>query len=232
MNKASAAVIELFRISERATQDQWVNRLHPLVKLIFTLAFLVACVSWNKYALAGVLLMGVYPIIMFTAAELSFAECARRIWVVLPLVVFIGIFNPLLDREVVLTCGSLAITGGMLSCATLIFKGIWCVLAAYLLIATTTIEAICAALRQLHVPAVLCTQILLTFRYISVLLGEVGRTIDAYSLRAPGQRGINLKAWGPLAGQILLRSIDRANELYESMTLRGFTGEFPQPPKR
>ena len=29
-----------------------------------------------------------------------------------------------------------------------------------------------------------------------------------------------------MAGQLLLRSMDRANEVYESMTLRGYQGEF------
>lgn len=49
---------------------------------------------------------------------------------------------------------------------------------------------------------------------------------QAYALRAPGQKGINLKAWGSFAGLLLIRSIDRAQTVYESMQLRGFTGEF------
>ena len=35
-----------------------------------------------------------------------------------------------------------------------------------------------------------------------------------------------------LAGQMLLRSMDRAETLYESMQLRGFAGEFPLPGRR
>ena len=49
---------------------------------------------------------------------------------------------------------------------------------------------------------------------------------DAYRLRAPGQKGIHISAWGSFLGQLLLRSMDRAEELYSSMTLRGFRGEF------
>ena len=49
---------------------------------------------------------------------------------------------------------------------------------------------------------------------------------QAYSLRAPGQKGIHISAWGSFLGQ-LLRSMDRAQALYESMELRGFSGEFP-----
>ena len=49
---------------------------------------------------------------------------------------------------------------------------------------------------------------------------------EAYALRAPGQKGIHFSAWGSFLGQLLLRSMDRAEELYNSMTLRGYRGEF------
>ena len=49
---------------------------------------------------------------------------------------------------------------------------------------------------------------------------------EAYSLRAPGQKGIHISAWGSFLGQLLLRSMDRAEALYQSMLLRGFRGEY------
>ena len=52
--------------------------------------------------------------------------------------------------------------------------------------ATTTIEEICRALRQLHLPKTITSLLLLTFRYIGVLLSEVSVMQEAYSLRAPG----------------------------------------------
>ena len=70
------------------------------------------------------------------------------------------------------------------------------------------------------------TQILLTYRYITVLLEEVNRMMQAYALRAPNQKGVHISAWGPLTGQLLLRSVDRANAVYESMMLRGYHGSF------
>ena len=70
------------------------------------------------------------------------------------------------------------------------------------------------------------TQFLLTYRYVTVLLEEVNRITQAYSLRAPNQKGIHYKVWGTLTGQVLLRSMDRANAVYESMLLRGYDGSF------
>ena len=58
-------------------------------------------------------------------------------------------------------------------------------------------------------------------------LDEVAVMSEAYHLRAPGQKGIHICAWGSFFGQLLLRSADRAQELYESMLLRGYHGAFP-----
>ena len=117
-------------------------------------------------------------------------------------------------------------SAGVLSMLTLMMKGVFSVLASYLLIATTSIEKLCYALRLLHVPQILVTQLMLTYRYITVLLEEVNRMTQAYALRAPDQKGVHFKVWGSLTGQLLFRSMDRASAVYESMTLRGYQGEF------
>jgi cobalt/nickel transport system permease protein len=109
---------------------------------------------------------------------------------------------------------------------TLMMKGIFCLSASFLLAATTSMDALCAALRKIHVPGTIVTLLLLTYRYISVMLEELSVMTTAYKLRAPGQKGIAMQAWGSLAGQLLLRAMDRAGQLYESMRLRGFQGEF------
>ena len=137
-----------------------------------------------------------------------------------------GILNPFFDREPRFLLYGLTVTNGMVSGLTLIIKGILSVLASYLLIATTRIESICYALNLLHVPDILVTQILLTYRYITVLLSEANHIFEAYSLRAPKQTGVHYKVWGSLIGQLLFRSIDRATALYDSMVLRGYNGNF------
>ena len=57
-------------------------------------------------------------------------------------------------------------------------------------------------------------------------MNEARHTIQAYSLRAPNQKGLHFKVWGSLVGQLLLKSIDRADGVYESMLLRGYNGAF------
>ena len=150
---------------------------------------------------------------------------------ILPLVCVVGIFNPILDRTMVPVAG-MEIAGGWLSMMSLILKGIYAVLAAYLLIATTSIEDLCYALRCLKVPKILVTIIMLIDRYFLILGEEADRIMTAYKLRAPKQKGIHYKAWGPLVGQWLIRSMDRAEVVYESMSLRGFRGDFVEMRRR
>lgn len=225
MNKAGNAIYEIHHMDRIAGRDQWVNQIHPLVKFVLTIIYIAVVVSFDKYDIIGLAGMIVYPLALFILAEVSFLDSIRRLRIVLPLVCLVGIWNPFFDRIPVSVWG-LQINAGVISMLTLMMKGVLSVLASYLLIATTTIEKMCYALRMLHVPQILVTQILLTYRYISLLLEEVNRILQAYALRAPDQKGIHFKVWGSLTGQLLLRSMDRANAVYESMLLRGYDGNF------
>ncbi len=228
MSKINKAIHEIQKIDSMSKEDKWMNNIHPLIKLFLTVYYIVLIVSFHKYDLEGLFGMCIYPIFVFILGDLSFRDALYRLRVVLPLVCIMGIFNPFFDHRVVGHLGSVAVWGGVLSMITLMIKGIFTVLASYVLIATTSIEEICYALRLLHIPKIMVTQLLLIYRYITVLLSETKRIAQAYALRAPGQKGIHWKAWGPLVGQLLLRSMDRADDIYESMCTRGFKGEFPK----
>ncbi len=225
MNRLGNAISEIYRMDTMAAQEKWVNRIHPFVKLLLTVVYIVVVVSFPKYNLIGLVGMVIYPLAGFILAELSFSECLWRLRIVLPVVCAVGVANLFFDHSM-LAVGTFIVHAGVVSMLTLMMKGVLAVFAAYLLIATTSIEKICYALRLVRLPKILVTQILLTYRYITVLLGEANRMTQAYALRAPGQKGIHFKVWGSLAGHLLLRSIDRANDVYESMTLRGYSGDF------
>lgn len=226
MSKINSAIYEIHHMDSLAARNQWVNRIHPLVKLIITVFYIAVVVSFSKYNIAGLTGMIIYPVVIFQLGDLSFKDTIRKLRFVLPLVCFLGIFNPFFDRRIVTNIGGLPITTGILSMLTLMMKGVFSVLASYLLIATTSIEKLCYAMRLLHIPAIIVTQVLLTYRYITVLLEEANRITQSYTLRAPNQKGVHFKVWGTLTGQLLLRSMDRAERLYESMSLRGYAGEF------
>ncbi len=225
MSKIGNAIYEIHYMDTLAARNQWVNRIHPLVKFVLTIGYIMTVVSFQKYDVIGLAGMVVYPIAVFMLSELSFWDSIRRLRLVLPLVCFVGILNPFFDKNRVLIAG-IQMSAGVLSMITLIMKGVFSVLASYLLIATTSVEKLCYAFRLLHIPKAVVTQFMLTYRYITVLLGEANRITQAYALRAPNQKGVHFKVWGSLAGQLLLRSMDRAEDVYESMLLRGYQGDY------
>lgn len=226
MDKLSQAQAELREMDALAAADTPVHRLHPLCKLLVTVMYIGVVVSFPKYDFSGLVIMMLFPVLLFQAAGIPVRLCFYRLRIVLPLVCAVGLVNPFLDHAPLMQLGNLVITGGMVSMVTLMMKGIFSLMASFLLIATTPIDTLCAALRKIHVPGILVTLLLLTYRYIGVMLEQVSVMTEAYKLRAPGQKGIHISAWGSFLGQLLLRSMDRAEELYDSMQLRGFQREF------
>lgn len=226
MSKVSGAVREIESIDALAREHTLINDIHPAIKLAVTVVYLVMVVSFSRYQLVGLLGMAIYPFALFEITGLSFKDALHRLRIVLPLVCIVGIFNPFFDRAIVTTIFGMPISGGVLSMITLLIKGVLTVLASYLLIATTTVDKICYAMRCFHIPKIIVTEFMLICRYISVLGREADRLMQSYHMRAPGQKGIHYKAWGPVIGQLLLRSMDRAEIVYQSMQLRGFKEDF------
>ena len=226
MNKMDRSLFELREMDKLAAGDSPVHRVCPAAKLLTTIAYIAVTVSFGKYQLSSLLVMILYPVMLFSLSGIPMGTCFRKLRFVLPLVMAVGAFNPVFDRTPMLTIGGVTVSGGVISMLTLMAKGVFCLMASFLLMASTPIDRLCAALRRFHIPPILVTLLLLTYRYVGVMTEEVSVMTDAYHLRAPGQKGIHVSAWGSFLGQLLLRSMDRAEELYGSMQLRGFSGSF------
>ncbi len=226
MNKMQKALRELSEMDALAARTSPIHALHPAAKLIATIAYILVTLSFHKYDLSGLAVMVLWPVLLFQISGIEVRSCFYKLRIVLPLVMAVGLFNPLFDRTAVLHVGGVAVSGGVISMLTLMLKGLFCLMASFLLMATTRIDSLCAALRQLHVPKMLVTLLLLTYRYVGVMTQELAVMTEAYHLRAPGQKGIHISAWGSFLGQLLLRSMDRAQELYSSMLLRGYHQHF------
>lgn len=232
MNKLEKARLEIREMDDLAAGNSPVHGMTPLSKLFVTVLYIVTVVSFHKYDITGLFAAVLIPFIGYQIASVPVRTCFRKLRHVLPLVAFVGLLNPLFDKSIQMVIGNMRVSGGVLSMLTLMMKGVFCLMASFLLAATTSIEEICAGLRKLHVPKILTSLLLLTFRYVGLLLSEAADMTEAYSLRAPGQKGVRVEAWGSFLGQLLLRSMDRAEELYNSMLLRGYNGEFYYAKKR
>lgn len=213
-------------LDELADGRTALHGINPVIKLLVTISYLLIVVSYGKYDISGLIPLFFYPVIIMTAGDIPARVILTGLAISAPLVIGIGIFNPFLDREIVMTVLGLQVSAGMLSFAALLIKCILTVSAALLLLATTGINRLAAALHRLHLPQVFIIQLLLTYRYISVLVGEASRVRNAYALRAPYQQGISIPVWGSMIGLLLLRAYDRASRLYHAMKLRGFESQY------
>lgn len=213
-------------LDELAEKNTIIHSIHPLAKLITTVVFLITVVSFGKYEITGLLSFVFYPVIIIALAEIPLIPILKRMLLVAPFAVGIGAFNPLFDHSTVLYLGDLQLSGGWISFLSIIIKFVLAVLAAMTVVATTGMDRIASALRTLRVPRVFVLQLLLTYRYISVLSEEAARTVRAYYLRAPLAKGIQPGVWGSLTGNLLLRTFDRAQGVYQAMVQRGFEGEY------
>ena len=133
-------------MDELASGDSPIHRICAGAKLLVTVAYIAAVVSFDKLNMSGLIFMVFYPVILFAVSGSAMSACFYKLRFVLPLVCAVGIFNPILDRTPAFAVGSFVVTTGMISMVTLMMKGVFCLMASYLLMATTRIEAVCGAL--------------------------------------------------------------------------------------
>lgn len=225
MNPARA-YDELNAMERMARGDSPVHQFDARIKIIVAGVFLALLLSVGPFDLPGLLTMAVYPLIMTLWARIPPLFMLKRALWVLPFVVFIGVFNPVFNREPAFYIGSWAISSGWVSFTAIIFRGIIAVWAALLLLTTTGFNEICLALNRLKVPPLLTTQFLFVFRYLFVLIDESLHMLHARSLRNGGRKKTSLRDWSSFVGTLLLRSLDRAKRLHQALLARGFDGEF------
>ncbi len=225
MLKIEANWIDLRYLDALATQNTFIHRINPCVKLITTLIFIITVTSFSKYEITGLLPFFLFPTALLSLGNLSTTLILKRLLLVAPFILFIGVFNPLFDHTPVVKIGSWVITGGWVSFLSITIRLCLTITTALILVATTGIDAIGSALLRIGVPKIIVVQLLFMYRYLHVLVEEFIRCATAYSLRSIHGDGIKFRAWGSLLGQLLLRSINRANRIYQAMLCRGFDGE-------
>ncbi len=220
--------LEYFNIGYLDTlsyKTTFVHRLDPRIKILVSFTFILFVVSFPKYELSSLLPFFIYPVFLLTAGEIPFRAIAKKVLFISPFAIFIGIFNPLLDTSVIVKPFGVPVTGGWISFFTIILKFILTVSTALLLIAVTSFPGICEALERLRFPKIFVIQLLFLYRYLFVLLQESLRMMRAREARSFGKKGKEMKTFVRLISVLLIRSVDRAERIYQAMVSRGFRGE-------
>lgn len=201
-----------------------VHRIDPRIKLIMTFAFILTVVSFPKYELSGMIPFFLFPVLLSSLGDIPVKFILKKLLVVSPFVILVGIFNPLLDTATMHMFYGVHISGGWISFASIIIKFILTISAALLLIATTSFPGVCYGFQRLSLPKIFVSQMLFMYRYIFVLMDETMKIVRARNMRSFGNRGSGIKVFTNIIGVILVRTIEKAENIYRAMLSRGFDG--------
>lgn len=205
-------------------RDTFVHRLDPRAKLITTLLFIITVVSIPKYEIAALLPFLLFPILLFSLSDIPVAFILKKVLLVSSFAVFIGIFNPLIDRQTAYSAFGFTVSGGWLSFLSIMLKFFLTITSALLLIATTSFPGVCQALQKMGMPEIFVSQLLFLYRYIFLLVEEAMKIVRARDMRSFGKKGLGIKPAINLFGTLFLRTVERAERVYQAMLSRGFTG--------
>lgn len=226
MQSIDGAVLDLKRLDLLATGNSAIHRLDARAKVLTTFFYIIAVVSFDRYALTELAPFLFFPVITIALSNLPVIFIFKKILTILPFTLFVGLFNPFFDREIHLVFGPVAISGGWISCISILVRSALTVGCAVILIASTGFMSVCHALDRLGTPRVFTVQLLFLYRYIFVLTEEAARTTRARELRSFGKKGMGIRSFGPLIGHLLIRTWSRAERIHMAMLARGFSGEF------
>lgn len=225
MSKLQQAIIVLQQMqTSRSQADRTVS---PVCGIIMTLAFLVTMLSVPVDRAGMLLCFAIYPILASPMLGMSFTTIFVRSLYVLPFIVFIGAFNPVFDTAPAMTVGRMTVSRGWITFVSIVFRGLLSVQALLMLVNACGFEGVCRGLRRMGMPAFLVTQLLMVYRYMTVLLVECLSMKRARMSRSYGRKRFSLKMWGRMTGQLFIRTVARSESINRAMLARGFKGSMP-----
>lgn len=208
-------------------RDSHIGGIDARALLVVTVVYLVAMLSVPVHSVGMLIWFAVYPIVSAPLAHIAYERLFVKSLYVLPLLVIIGVFNPVYDHRTAFMAGSVAVSMGWVSFVSVIIRGLLSVQALLLLVYLAGFNGMCGALRAMKVPKVLVTQLQMLYRYLILLLREALDMHRARISRGYGRTSYGLSMWGSFVGQLMLRTFDRSERIHKCMLSRGFNGFLP-----
>lgn len=198
-----------------------------LALLIMTLLYLGLMLSVAPEALTRLLWFALYPIVMAPVLGEEYGRVFRRSLIALPFVVLIGIFNPLYQTEPAFTVYGVTVSRGWVTFVSIVVRALLSVQALLILVDSVGFTGLCRSLQRVGVPTVLTTQLMMVYRYMTVLLQESLDMTRARQARGYRKGNMSLSMWGTYCGQLFLRTVARSERIHRAMLARGFDGSIP-----
>ncbi len=205
-----------------------IHSMHPGFRLACAFLFSLAGALVTNLAAAGSVLAA--GIIFALAAQLEFRVLLKRLLIINFFIIFLWIFLPFSRPGTpALNIGPFTATlEGLSYTATISLKSNGVILAMTALISTMPVQTLGAGMQSLRIPDKLCRLLLFSWRYVHVMIMEYTRMRRAASMRAftPRTNLHTYRTYAWLMGMLLVRSLDRAQRVWQAMLCRGFSGIF------
>ncbi|MCM8812939.1 MAG: energy-coupling factor transporter transmembrane protein EcfT [Candidatus Omnitrophica bacterium] len=225
----STIVSKYFDIGYMESLAQGTSALHQRdarALVLTTFIFIVTVVSLDKYSVSALMPFFFYPMSLMVWGGLPVGYVLSKAAAVSVVALMVGIFNPLLDRQVFVWVGPLGISGGWMSYISVLLRFLLTVTAVLSMVAIAGFAVFCQALRTLGVPKPFVVQLMFLYRYVFVLTEDALRIERARKARSFQPGAMRYSTYIPLLGHLLLRTFDRAERIYRAMRCRGFDGKF------
>lgn len=214
-----------------------VHRLAPQVKLVATLAFVIAVVAAPREAFWVFGIAVAVEVVVARVSAVRIGLLVRRLVIEAPFVAFAVLLPVVGEGERTAVLGLSLSIEGLWAAWNILAKATIGLGATLLLTATTDIPDLLVALERLRLPAVMTGIAAFMIRYVDVLVDDVRRMRLARLSRGDDPRWL-WQAGGMAAGAgtLFVRSFERGERVYLAMRSRGFEGTFPtsaaQPVRR
>lgn len=208
-----------------------VHSLDPRVKLAVVLVFILVTVLTpdGYFASYGLYFAAVGTVLCISRVPVRYLM--KRSLLIIPFVLAISLFVPFITPGPVLwelALGPLRFhitSTGLIRFFSLGLRAFVSFMAVIVLVSTTRFGDLMWAAGRLGMPSRLVIIVSFMYRYLFILIDEASHMMLARDLRSGGKKyGALLLASGGIVGALMVRSLDHAEKLYQSMLLRGYSG--------
>jgi cobalt/nickel transport system permease protein len=192
------------------------------VLLVMAIAF-TPNAHWWTWAIYGVALL-----CLMLISQITWTVLLKRVAIEFAFTITV-LLGALFQRggEIIWQWGPLQITStGLIVLGSVALKAILCLLVLNLLTLTTSIPALLQSLVQLRVPPLLVAILASMYRYVGLLIDELGAMRHAAASRnlAVSSNRRQRSVIGNMFGSLFIRTYERGERVHQAMLSRGYTG--------
>jgi cobalt/nickel transport system permease protein len=211
-------------IEDVAARESWVHSRDPRAKIIVAIGFLVTLASFERHAVSALMPMALLVVSLAACSSISLRWMARKLLLPVIAISIFGAANLLFERKPQGMILGFLVTDGVFSWCSIALRATLALGVSLILVSTTGIIRLSEGLAALKVPQIIVTLLLLLYRYIFVLAAESSRMNRARNCRAFETTGFEIATASAMLGQLLVRSLARAERIHTAMLSRGLGG--------